>query len=399
MSAQVGKLMEGVKAGRWLLPTSDGPNPVSLARAIAGICGAPSDGKLDPVADRLRGLIGEPEHLVFVIADGFGMNFVNTLAEDSFSRSNLALESRAVFPPITGANLFAMAQGLWPGQHAVTGWFVHLAELGERATLFPWIRTRDGKNLSELGLTGKIVYPGDALVSSFEKDSICLIPEELVSSIPTGALHGTFARGHSGLADAVDQVVVRVQSTGSSYTEIYWPNVDKAAHSFGSESTETLEAVKTLEAELDRLRSELPDSARIVVTGDHGHSDIPDDLKFVVGLDDVLQPLLITAPSGDNRTQNFRVRAGMHARFAELFIERFGEHFFLFSSEDVASLGLLGPDGISDLTMDRLGDFMAVAKGRAVMKFLTPENQRPIREKSEHGGFSPAEMLVPLIIA
>lgn len=179
MTSQVQELLDGVEAGRWLLPSAVKPNPVSLARAISGIC----DGRYDwgdPVADDLRAMIGEPKHLVFVIADGFGMNFVNTLPEDSFIRSNLGTVNRAAYPPITGADLFAMSRGEWPGQHGVIGWYVHLKELGERSTLFLWKRTRDGKDLTELGLTPEIVYPGEALVAGYDRHAISLIPSELV---------------------------------------------------------------------------------------------------------------------------------------------------------------------------------------------------------------------------
>jgi hypothetical protein len=105
MSSQLQELLDGAKTGRWILPSAKEPNPVSLARAIAAICGAPEI-PADPVADQFRELVGQPQHLIFVIADGFGMNFVNTLPENSFSRANLALVSRAVFPSSTGPNLF-----------------------------------------------------------------------------------------------------------------------------------------------------------------------------------------------------------------------------------------------------------------------------------------------------
>jgi len=398
MTSQVQELLDGVEAGRWLLPSAVKPNPVSLARAISGICGGRYDWG-DPIADDLRAMIGEPKHLVFVIADGFGMNFVNALPEDSFVRSNLGTVNRAAYPPITGANLFAMSQGEWPGQHGVIGWYVHLKELGERSTLFLWKRTRDGKDLTELGLTPEIVYPGEALVAGYDRHSISLIPNELVASNPTRALHGPTATGYLDLADAITQTVDHVEDHDSTYTHIYWKNIDKAAHETRTGSNETASQVSALEAGLTRLRSELPDDARIVVTGDHGHSDIPDELKFAIAVDDELQGYFESTPSGDNRTQIFRVAPKNHRKFVELFQSRFGEHFFLFSSKEVAELELLSPDGISDLTLGRLGDFMAIAKGRAVMKFQTPEDQRPIAEQSEHGGFSPVEMLVPVVIS
>ncbi len=211
MRSQVKELLEGARQGRWILPSSDEPNPVSLARAIASVNGAPTM-IADPVADRLRELIGEPEHLVFVIADGSGMNFVNTFDENSFSRSHLVLENRAVFPTSTGSNLFAFGRAQWPGQHGELGWYVHLPELGERATLLSWVRTRDGTSLSTLGLSGETVFPGDPMQSRYQRDSLAFLPDFIARSMATKALVGDQTVGYEELADAVDLAAERIKN-------------------------------------------------------------------------------------------------------------------------------------------------------------------------------------------
>jgi hypothetical protein len=71
----------------------------------------------------------------------------------------------------------------------------------------------------------------------------------------------------------------------------------------------------------------------------------------------------------------------------------------LLSTGDVLELELLGPGGVSEVTLPRLGSFMAIAKSDAGMKFLSHDNRRPITLVSQHGGMSPDEMLVPVIIA
>ena len=164
MASQLEELFDGVREGRWIFPDSTKPNPVALANAIAAVCGV-SRAADDEVDERLRALIGEPEHLVFVIADGFGMNLMNHLPENSFCRSYLALESRAAFPSSTGPNLFSFSRAQWPGEHGNIGWYVHLAELGERAALLPWVRTRDQISLTDLGLTDDVVFPGPPFVA------------------------------------------------------------------------------------------------------------------------------------------------------------------------------------------------------------------------------------------
>jgi predicted AlkP superfamily pyrophosphatase or phosphodiesterase len=400
MTSQVQELLDGARAGRWILPSPKQPNPVSLVRAIADICGA-TNGFNDPVADSFRNLIGEPEHLVFVIADGFGMNFVNSLDKDSFSRSNLAIECRAVFPSSTGPNLFTYGRGQWPGQHGKLGWWVHLPVLGERASLFPWQRTRDGKDLTELGLDGASVFPGEAFVVSFGRDVANFIPDDLAGSVPTRALHGPDSiNQYSGLSNAVDLVVERIDSADEpTYSHIYWPKIDSAAHGGGTTHEKTLGRVSELDSQMQRLRELLPSNATLVITADHGHADAPRHLKFRIDPSDEMSQMLETEPAGESRILYFRVKDGENKRFAELFRKRYGEYLFLFSFDEMVELELLGPDGISDVTKERLGDFLAVAKGACSIEFCAEGQERMLLLESTHGGLTPDEMLVPVIIA
>ncbi|MDA1280281.1 MAG: alkaline phosphatase family protein [Chloroflexi bacterium] len=402
MSSGIQGLLEGARQGMWVLPSASEPNPVSLARALAEICGATSSGfEHDPVADRLRSLIGDPEHLVFVIADGFGMNFIRELDSDSFCRSNLALEGRVVFPSSTGPNLFSYGRAQWPGQHGNLGWFVHLAELGEHATLFPWARTRDNKSLAELGLTGGDVFPGDPVVPRYARDSRIFVPNSIAGSIATRALHGDGVVGYKDLHSVVDRVVERVRAAAAAptYSHIYWSEIDRAAHEFGSGDPNTLSEVARLDVELGRLSRNLPATARVVVTADHGHLDYRAREKVYVDQADSIRQLLTKDHAGDDRVPMFHVRKGREDEFASEFERRFGDHFLLITAQELLDAELLGPDGISETTLPRLGHFIAIARRGAGLKMLTPENDRKNALVSQHGGLSPEEMLVPLIIA
>jgi hypothetical protein len=400
MSSQLQELLDGAKAGQWILPLAQRPNPVSLARAIGEICGA-AQRTDDPTAVRLQRLIGEPEHLIFVIADGFGMNFVNTLPEDSFSRTNLAFENRAAFPSSTGPNLFSFGRAEWPGQHGAIGWYVHLAELNERTTLFPWIRTKDDVNLTDLGMTGEMVYPGVPEALRFKRNSVNFIPSLFSGSVATGALHGReTVVGYEDLPGLIDRVVERVRTASEeTYTHIFWPRVDNVSHEVGTRHADTLREVEFVDAELGRLAQLLPDNATLVVTADHGHLDMPEERKFVIEPDDPLTPLLVDGPSGDERTLMFHVIGGHEEKFAAEFQRRFGEHFLLLSAADVIAAELLGPDGVSDFTLSRLGTFTAIARYDAGMIFRRGPDGTGLTLKAQHGGLTPAEMLVPVIIA
>ena len=59
MSKQVQELLDGAGAGRWILPSPDEPNPVSLARAV-GAGNVVSVKVADHVSGRCHSLIADP---------------------------------------------------------------------------------------------------------------------------------------------------------------------------------------------------------------------------------------------------------------------------------------------------------------------------------------------------
>jgi hypothetical protein len=95
----------------------------------------------------------------------------------------------------------------------------------------------------------------------------------------------------------------------------------------------------------------------------------------------------------------FHVVDGQEEKFATEFERRFGEQFLLLSAADVLAAELLGPDGVSDFTLSRLGTFTAIARHDAGMKFRRGADGTGLTLNAQHGGLTPAEMLVPVIIA
>jgi hypothetical protein len=273
--------------------------------------------------------------------------------------------------------------------------------LNERTTLFPWIRTKDDVNLTDLGMTGEMVYPGVPEALRFKRNSVNFIPSLFSGSVATGALHGReTVVGYEDLPGLIDRVVERVRTASEeTYTHIFWPRVDNVSHEVGTRHADTLREVEFVDAELGRLAQLLPDNATLVVTADHGHLDMPEERKFVIEPDDPLTPLLVDGPSGDERTLMFHVIGGHEEKFAAEFQRRFGEHFLLLSAADVIAAELLGPDGVSDFTLSRLGTFTAIARYDAGMIFRRGPDGTGLTLKAQHGGLTPAEMLVPVIIA
>ena len=79
------ELRDRFAAGTHVAPSADHPNLVSLARALLRLADDPAPIH-DPVAAALAARIGAHDHLVFVLIDGLGMNFVEDLPETDVIR-------------------------------------------------------------------------------------------------------------------------------------------------------------------------------------------------------------------------------------------------------------------------------------------------------------------------
>jgi hypothetical protein len=182
-----------------------------------------------------------------------------------------------------------------------------------------------------------------------------------------------------------------------SYTYFYYPGIDSAAHAFGPSSAAVREEVEILDAALERLSGALDGSARVVVSSDHGGIDVDPAQKRLLDPAEHLATLLRTPPSCEPRAPVFHVVPGAEAEFAESFRARFGDHFALLTTQEVQDLGLLGPRAASAVGRARLGDFMALSAGHDVLIYAADQGMTQMI--GFHGGLTPDEIRIPLVVA
>jgi len=150
---------------------------------------------------------------------------------------------------------------------------------------------------------------------------------------------------------------------------------------------------------MTRLHQLTSDDTRMVITADHGHSDSPKNRRFRIDPTDELRQMLESELAEESRLLFFRVKDGLKDKFSQLFRDRFGEYMLLFTTDEVLELELLGPGKVSETTAARMSDFLAVTKGAYSIEFCKKWEERMLLLNSTHGGLTPDEMLVPVIIA
>ncbi|HLF77167.1 MAG TPA: alkaline phosphatase family protein, partial [Dehalococcoidia bacterium] len=181
------RVLSWFTSGRLLRPDASLPTTVHLARVLAQLNGA-SLGLTGPEREILTA-IGDSDHLVFVLADGLGLNLVQSEPDASFLKQNLVLELRSVFPSSTAPSLTSLATGLWPAQHGVPAWFVFLPNKAKHVTALPFVERFSGRPLNEATVAPEL-FARPALTADYKRDTLALLPRQIADSVYTRYVTG-----------------------------------------------------------------------------------------------------------------------------------------------------------------------------------------------------------------
>lgn len=389
-----------------IIPKHDSPNHAALGFSLGKSLGVIDPNTFDDAtqsaATTFESVIDQPDHVVFLLLDGFGMNFVETLPKDSFMRQHIAMTMCSTLPTSTGPNLMSLATGRWPGTHGNLGWDVHIPRLGERIQPLPWRLTRTGQPLHEVGFNPAEMMLTRPIPFRQLGTFTFIVKEELAETTTTQMYGQTETLGFTVEGNPASEIVELASSVinclkGRTFTYIYWNEVDSAAHSYGEFHPMTRAAVLRAAALTEALGSALKGKARFLATADHGHLDSPTEVWTTLRADSPLSRHLRCVPAGEPRTLFFHTRPGAGEAFEQEFNETFGERFALMACETAVALGLFGPsEFVTEEARARMGDFFALSRGR--WSIYAADDAEDVTVESMHGGITTAESVVPLIV-
>ena len=394
------RLLAAFDSGELMRPSPEVPNIVDLANALPHV--AEAGASRSPAVDSIVGAIGSVNHVVFVMVDGLGMNVVDAEHGAVFLGGHTAAELMTVYPSTTPTVLTSYATGLWPSQHGVPNWHLYLEEIDAVATIIHFIRRSDNRDLASLGMTPEQAYPEPSVVPGMAWPSFGIVPEE-IGATP----YSSYCRGHTphygykGLEDAAGAVLKRVgEADGGTFTQVYIPHVDAASHEYGIDHDVAKQAVSAIDGWLAQLAGLLPPGVAIVASADHGLLNTPDEDVHEIEPGDDLVEHLVREPWGTGRATMFQARKDSTEEFETGFRERLGDDFYLLEAGDVLDMGLMGPGPASQATRRRIGSHLAISRGTPVIDYKYPREEREEHKSvASHGGLTPDEMRVPLIVA
>ncbi len=380
-------------------PAYDGGSLVNLMGTLEAALGGPGTDYPRLASMLSAGELGAARKVVLLVIDGMGYHYLLGRGPGSHLHQDLRGALTSVFPSTTASAISTFLTGVAPQQHAITGWFMYLRGLGMVTTILPFRSRAGGLDLAAAGFDPRRVLGAAPVFDRLPVCSQILLPHSIVDSAYSRAGAGRGMRhGYASLDALFTSLLQRLREPDPGFTYAYWPDFDRRAHVHGVDSVAVHEHFAEIDAAYARLVAQAQGSdALLIVTADHGFVDVePEDY---VELDDhpVLQRCLALPLCGEPRVAYCYVRPGEQTRFQDYVNEHLAHACTLYESRALVAQGWFGCGPPHPALAERVGDYAMLTKARYVIKDSV-SGERPFRPRGVHGGTSPEEMRVPLIV-
>ncbi|UCD05466.1 MAG: alkaline phosphatase family protein [candidate division WOR-3 bacterium] len=338
-------------------------------------------------------------NLVLLVIDGLGHEFFIQHVKKGILARLPCEKITSVFPPTTATAVTTFATGLAPQQHAITGWFMYLKELGSVVKILPFV-PRHG--CSAQGFTGDYmqrILGCEPISSKLNVGSYFLYPHFLHgSAYRIATSRGAETIAYESLSDCLSKIAEVVKSNRrKKFMYAYWSELDTICHSYGTRSPEAIKHFMELEQNINKLIRELRNSnTTVLITSDHGLIDTDAEDFINLNLHPELAATLTLPLCGEPRVAYCYVRPSRIRRFREYVSAKLSPYCTLYRSQDLIKKNFFGLQEPNEKLLDRVGDYILIMKGNYVVKdFIMGETTHIL--KANHGGVSKEEMYVPLV--
>ncbi|MDH5378937.1 MAG: alkaline phosphatase family protein, partial [Gammaproteobacteria bacterium] len=372
---------------------------VNLMASLHGCCGWQS-GVYKPLSVLDADRLSSSDNIVLLVVDGLGKRWLESYASGGLLHSHLKHTMYSVFPSTTSAALTSFATGLAPKQHAVTGWFMYLQETACVAAILPFKPRIGGSTFSEMGITMEDVLGLSSVYPHLNRKCFVVNQEGIVESefsrlVNSGATRLPYKR----LDDCFNQMtdIVRAQEE-KQFVYAYWPEFDGLCHLYGVESKKVSTHFEHIEAAIERFVESIKGTnTSLIVTADHGLIDTGADRVIHLHDHPVLEDCLQMPFSGEPRAAYAYVHGKKFKQFEDYVSSELSEYMDCFSSESLLDEGYFGLGELNKKLLQRIGDYVLLPKSNYVVKDKIA-GEGEFSQIGVHGGLSPEEMEIPLVI-
>lgn len=387
--------------------------------AVADLLGAPAREEPSPLTAALREAHDGVEQVCVLLVDGLGERLLAARGGHAPRLRSMTAAAGAPgaavlaagYPSTTATSTASIGTGLHPGQHGVLGYQVRDPATGVLFNELSW-ETAPGAGGPGAGAAG--APPPDPRrwqphPTVFEHLAGAGVG---VTRVGPGFFDGsglTEATSRGGRFRAASSLPARVEAglgalrsaardRARALVHVYWGDLDKAGHTHGWASPQWSDELERVDAAVADLLAGLPPRAVLLVTGDHGMVDVPDDARWDVAGDPELRAG-VEVVAGEPRAPQLHCAPGAAADVLATWRERLGHVLEVVSRDEAVEAGWFGPHGVAAGVLERAGD--VVAAGTAPASVHDSRVQRPELAGlvGMHGGRTDDEVLVPLLVA
>ena len=341
------------------------------------------------------------KNIVLIIIDGLGYNYLTKYGKDSFLYKNLKGKITSVFPATTASAMTTFSTGLAPQQHALTGWFMYLKEIGAVSVILPFTSRAGDLKLSKGKIKYKDIYNEKRFFEDLKTASTSIkhkayIDSEYSRLVDKGAKKLPF----SNLNGFFRQISKALNATNNKkYILAYWAKLDSLCHEKGTDSQEAKKHLNELDKKVKSLAKLLKNkNTVIIISADHGLIDTKEKDRIIElknhprFVETLAMPL-----SGEPRVVYCYVKPQKVKEFENYVKTEFKNACEIYKSDDLVKNNYFGLFEPNEKLKDRIGDYVLIMKENYIMKDLVLGEEQHIYI-GNHGGVSEEEMFVPLIV-
>jgi len=313
----------------------------------------------------------------------------------------------SIVPSTTSAAITSLWTGRSAAEHGVAGYELWLKEYGVVANMIsqsPMAFRNDTGSLTQAGFDPEKYLPFTTLGTHFNTHGVKTYALQHHSIVHSGLSKMFFRDVNVQAFNTPSDLWVNARHLLETHADerlyawVYWGEVDHLSHFYGPDDERTVAEFASFSTAferlfLDRLGPELRRDTMVILTADHGQISTQKQSKYDLNHHPKFTNHMHLRPTGENRMAYLYLRPGRYEEMASYLDSAWPNQFTLIDPSAAVAAGLFGPGQPHPRLLDRLGDVVAAARGSAYWWWADKEN----RLHGRHGGFSPDEMLVPLL--
>jgi predicted AlkP superfamily pyrophosphatase or phosphodiesterase len=381
------------------LPNYKDGSIVNLMSSISGAFG--SRAKYKPLKI-LNPSELKSKNIILIVIDGLGYDYLMNHKKDNILKQNLKGKMTSVFPSTTAAAIPVFLTGVPVQQHALTGWFMYLKEIGAVSTILPFITRVNPYPLSESGVNPKKIFTEKSFFDKIKVTSYFIQDETIAYS--------DFSLSHKGKSKLLPfkksslnsffrQIKKAIKSSNRrKYIYAYWSDFDSMCHAYGTKSTKTNKHFSEINKKLESfIKSIEKTDTTVIVTADHGFIDSDKSKLIDLKKHPKLADSIIIPLCAERRLAYCYVRPSKTKQFEDYVENNLKHACYLYKSNDLIKKNYFGLFKPNKKLFDRVGDYTLIMKENYVIMDSILGEKRSFHI-GNHGGVSKQEMYVPLVI-